>query len=119
LRAMAKARTKSKATKKLRVLFGQRVRELRTRRGFSLEALGERAGVDDKYLQAVETARQNASVDIVEKIAAGLGVSIVDLFTFSEEAAASPKERISKSLGALGEDDLQKIAIVLEAIVGR
>jgi transcriptional regulator with XRE-family HTH domain len=113
------ARPKSKKTKKdeydLRKRFGARVRELRNRRGYSLEALGERSGVDDKYLQAIETARHAATVDIVQKLAAGLGVQPVELFTF-DGAATSPRDRIARVLAVVGEDDLLRIAGVLEAL---
>jgi transcriptional regulator with XRE-family HTH domain len=59
---MAKAR--------LRTTFGRRLRELRRARGISLETLGERADVNDKYVQAVETGRQSPTLDVVEKLSA-------------------------------------------------
>lgn len=107
----------AKATK-LRVLFGRRVRELRRRRGLSLEALGERAKIDDKYLQCLETAKQAATVDTIEKLAAGLGVQAIDMFTFTPETSSNMKERIAKLLGTVGDDELGRIVKVVEVLIG-
>lgn len=112
---MGKTRAKEE---RLRTRFGHRLRELRRRRALSLEALGERAKVDAKYLQRVETAKQAATVDTIEKLAAALGTQAVDLFTFSEEAAVTTRERIAHLLGIVGDEDLRKIAKVVEAMIG-
>lgn len=109
-------RKKKAAT--LRVSFGRRLRELRREQGLSLESLGEKAGVDDKYIQSVETARQAASLDIVEKLAAGLGVLPRDLFAFSDELPADTRERIERLLGVVSDADLKRIARVIEALIG-
>ena len=103
--------------KKLRMRFGRRVRELRQKREMSLETLGEHAGVNDKYIQSVETARQSPTLDIVEKIAEGLGVRVVELF--SEELPATTRERAAKLLDQVDDDDLRRIVTVLQAFAGR
>lgn len=109
------AKTKAAA---LRVLFGRRLRELRKEQGLSLEALGERSGVDDKYIQSVETAKQAATVDTIEKLATGLGVLPKDLFAFSDELPMETRDRIDRLLAVAGDGDLKKIARVVEALVG-
>ena len=102
---------------KLRKAFGRRLRALRTARGLSLETLGERADVNDKYVQAVETARQSPTLDVVEKLARGLGVRVVELF--SEELPAATRERAVKLLDQLSDEDLRKLTAALEAVSGR
>lgn len=102
---------------RLRTTFGRRLRELRRARGLSLETLGEHAGVNDKYVQAVETGRQSPTLDIVEKLAKGLGIHVVALF--SEELPPAPKKRVAKLLDQLNDGDLRKLAVVLETIVGQ
>lgn len=113
------ARSKPKKTKRdehdLRKRFGARVRELRNRRGYSLEVLGERATVDPKYLQAIETARHAATVDIVQKLARGLAVPPAELFTF-DGVATNARDRIAHVLATVGDDDLLRIASVVEAL---
>ena len=100
------------------MLFGRRLRELRRERGLSLEALGERSKVDGKYIQCLETAKQAATVDTVEKLAAGLGVLPRDLFAYSDELPAETRERIDRLMDVVSEGDLKKIARVVEALAG-
>ena len=50
------------------------VRQLRKQRGWSIEVLAAKANINDKYLGAVERGQQAASLDTIEKIAAGLKV---------------------------------------------
>lgn len=102
----------------LRELFGRRVRELRRGQGLSLETLSGRAGVDDKYIGSVETGKQAATLDTVEKLAAGLGVLPRELFVFSDELPTETKERVERLLGVVSDGDLKKVARVLEALVG-
>lgn len=102
----------------LRVLFGRRLRELRRGQGLSLEALGERSEVDDKYIQSLETAKQAATVDTIERLAAGLGVLPRDLLSFSDELPSATRDRIDRLLGVVSDGDLRKIARVIEALVG-
>jgi transcriptional regulator with XRE-family HTH domain len=66
----------------IRKLFGERVRQYRKRQGISQEELGERANLHYTYIGAIERGEQNLSLESIEKIANGLGVSIEKLFRF-------------------------------------
>ncbi len=73
--------------------FGRRLRELRTASDISQEELGRRAGLSPKYLSRMENGHVNPSLDVVHRVAAGLGVAVTALFdqekpTRSDEAAA-------------------------------
>lgn len=103
----------------LRERFGQRVREIRRAKGLSLEVLGARAAVDNKHLQQIESARKAATLDTVEKIAAGLGVPVGELFIFTDETATDVRKRVETLFKQVGDDDLRRVARVLEALVGR
>ena len=100
----------------LRTLFGQRVRELRRHRGLSLAALGERAGLDGKYVQTVETAKKSASIETIEKLAAGLGVPVAELFAVAEERPADARQRAIKLIQAVSDEDVRRMIRVLEAL---
>ncbi len=84
----------------------------------SLEALGEQAKVDGKYIQCLETAKQAATVDTIEKLAAGLGVLPRDLFALSDELPSETKDRIKRLLEIVSDGDLKRIARIIEALVG-
>ena len=65
----------------LRRTFARNLRKLRTAKGLSQEALGDAAGLDRTYISALEREVYSASLDTIEKIAAVLSVSAVDLLT--------------------------------------
>lgn len=57
-----------------RKAFGQRLRELRLKRGCSQEKLAEIAGVHRTYVGAVERGEQNISLDNIWRLAEALRV---------------------------------------------
>ncbi len=65
-----------------------RVRELRARRGLSLEALAEASGVSRSMISLVERGESSPTAVVLEKLATGLGVSLATLF---EAPAARPR----------------------------
>jgi transcriptional regulator with XRE-family HTH domain len=64
----------------LRVAFGRRVRELRDKRRLSQEAVAERAGLHWTYVSEVERGRRGPSLDVIGRLALGLGVTVAELF---------------------------------------
>jgi transcriptional regulator with XRE-family HTH domain len=64
-----------------------RVRDLRERRTLSLEALATRSGVSRSMLSLVERAETSPTAVVLEKIAAGLGVTLASLF---DDGSARP-----------------------------
>lgn len=59
--------------------LGARVRALRERAELSQEEVGERADLHRTYIGGVERGERNVSYLNLRKIAAALGVSVVDL----------------------------------------
>lgn len=64
----------------LRLLFGQRVAELRRAAGFKQDEFAERCGFARSYMSRIETGGANPSLDAVETLALALKVSVRDLF---------------------------------------
>jgi len=60
--------------------LGKRIRYLRDRLGWTLEQLAERSGVDVGTISALEV-RDSARSKYARQIAAGLGVSLDELFS--------------------------------------
>ena len=102
---------------KIRTLFGRRLRELREARGLSLEAFGALAGVDGKYIQCLETAKQSTTVDTIGKLAAGLGVAPSVLFTFGDEKAVDARDQVSGLLDKVSDEEAQRVADVVVAML--
>ena len=59
---------------KLRVRVGLNIAELRRERGFSQEGFANAAKIDRGYMSDLENAKNAASLDMLERIAKGLGV---------------------------------------------
>jgi XRE family aerobic/anaerobic benzoate catabolism transcriptional regulator len=59
--------------------MGKRVREGRERRGMSRRAVSEAAEVSERYLAQLEAGEGNASVVLLRRVAASLGVPLTDL----------------------------------------
>lgn len=66
---------KANARKRL----AQRVRLLRTNRGWSQEVLAELSGLNRSYIGAVERAEHNIGLDNIERIAAALETRVAEL----------------------------------------
>ena len=59
---------------------GQRVRALREESNLTQEQLALMTGVGRSYLAKVEAGNRNATIDFMEKVALGLGVTLGQLF---------------------------------------
>ena len=60
--------------------FGEKVKLLRTKKGWSQEKLALEADIDRTYLPGIEKGERNVSITVVEKLAIALGVEIKYLF---------------------------------------
>ena len=60
--------------------LGTCVRELRTERGLSQVEFGERCGFYQTYLSRIENGRANPTLNALEVIANGLGLTVFELF---------------------------------------
>lgn len=55
------------------------LRKFRQAKGLSQEELADRAEIDRTYISAVERSVHAASIDVVDRLARGLGVEAADL----------------------------------------
>lgn len=65
--------------------FGENVRRARQARGLTLEALAHEVGLAYTYLGQIERGRRNPTLDVVERIAAALGVDALALLETDPE----------------------------------
>ena len=68
-----------KYNKKLLLVVGQRVKQFRASKGWSQEALGEKAKLHRTYIGSIERGERNISLINLERIALALGVQIAIL----------------------------------------
>ncbi|HEU0077318.1 MAG TPA: XRE family transcriptional regulator [Longimicrobiaceae bacterium] len=70
-----------------------RLRGLRAARALTLDALAERAGVSRSMISLVERGESSPTAAVLDRIAAGLGVTLASLFADEPRADASPLSR--------------------------
>lgn len=61
------------------LMLGERIRELRARRGMTRKNLAQHSGVSERYLAQLETGHGNISIILLRQIAQGMGLPLVDL----------------------------------------
>ncbi|SRR5260221_14271791 len=92
----------------VRQRVAERVKQLRTARGWSQEELAERAGNTGRHISQIETSKVNPTVDVLASIASQFGVDVADLF-------GDPSSAATGSLCLIARKDLDRI----ERIVAR
>ena len=70
-----------------------RIRELRTRRDLSLEQLAQLSGVSRSMISLIERAEASPTANVLDRLAASLGVTLAALFADGERADAAPLAR--------------------------
>ena len=68
--------------------LGQRIRELRDKRGFSQESFADHCGVHRTFIGTIERGETNLSFRNLAKMAAGLEITIAKLVAGVERRAA-------------------------------
>jgi transcriptional regulator with XRE-family HTH domain len=63
----------------IREVLALNLRKFRQAKGLSQEELANRAEIDRTYISAVERSVYAASIDVVDRLARGLGVEAADL----------------------------------------
>jgi transcriptional regulator with XRE-family HTH domain len=70
-----------------------RLRGLRAERGLTLDGLAERTGVSRSMISLIERGESSPTAVLLNRLAAGLGVTLASLFAEQERADASPLAR--------------------------
>lgn len=73
-----------------RDILAQNLRALRRTKGWSQEELADRAQIDRTYVSALERCIYAASVDVLDRLANALGVTVATLF--DEGTSGTSKE---------------------------
>ncbi len=64
----------------IKARFGQRLREIRQKKGLSQEELAFLAGLHRTYVSSAERGQRNVSLVNIEKLARALEVDITEMF---------------------------------------
>jgi transcriptional regulator with XRE-family HTH domain len=73
--------------------LAERLRRLRTERGLTLDALAGRTGVSRSMISLVERGESSPTAAVLDRLSAGLGVTLAALFADEARADAPPLVR--------------------------
>jgi len=76
--------------------IAERVRELRAKRGLSLDALASKSGVSRSMISLIERGESSPTAVVLEKLAAGLGVMLASLFDAPAAASQPPSGPVAR-----------------------
>lgn len=97
--------------------LGERVRNLRARRGLTRKRLAQVAEVSERHLANLEQGSGNASILILRQIAAALSCPVAELI--GDETVSSPEWLLLRSLlSGRSEGELQRARTVLAPLFG-
>jgi transcriptional regulator with XRE-family HTH domain len=71
--------------------IAQRLRELRSERGYSLETLAERSGVSRSNISLIERGQSSPTATVLDKLAIGLSVALASFFEDSATTGFPPE----------------------------
>lgn len=63
----------------LRQLIGTRIRAMRNAKGLTQQKLADIAGLDYRYIGALERGERNFSIDTLEKVLTALQIKLIEL----------------------------------------
>lgn len=73
--------------------FGSAVRRHRELLRLSQEELADRSGIDRTYISGVERGVRNPTLDVMQRIARGLGADLDVVFATAREIGTKKQER--------------------------
>ncbi|MEI2282734.1 helix-turn-helix transcriptional regulator [Paenibacillus polysaccharolyticus] len=77
----------------LREMIGTRIRAMRNAKGLTQQKLADIAGLDYRYIGALERGERNFSIDTLEKVLIALEVGIDELTSISGEDTDSIRQK--------------------------
>ncbi len=95
--------------------LGERVRELRARRGMTRRGLARESGVSERYLAQLEAGQGNASILVIRHLARAFG--IVPEVLVAESDPAPETAGVIASIRALSADQRRAVAQFVGSMV--
>ena len=95
---------------------GRRIRELRENKGLSQEALAGICNLHRTYIGLIERGERNLAISTVEVIAAGLEVTVSDIFAELEHPPIAQR-RTQKNKSKTSADVIAHIATIRQVLI--
>lgn len=99
--------------------LGRQVRRMRALRGMSRKALSGASGISERYIAQLESGQGNASILLLRRIGAAIGVAVEDLLAAADAAPDWPVFReLLQNAGASQRDRARQILVAPERQAG-
>ena len=93
--------------------IGRKIQNIRERREITQDQLGEKTGINAKYISAIERGQKNLTILTLEKIAKALDVELFELLVLP--IGLESEERAKKAIGSLiKQADLKTLNLCLD-----
>lgn len=103
-----------------KALIGQRIKELRKRRGLSQDKVAEKADTSPNYLSRMERGTENPTLDMLIKLSDALAVELWELFDFKHELNPKALRDTLKTLtNEITDDEKLRTAIRIMRVITR
>ena len=99
------------------LLMKLRIKELRTKRGLTIDQLASMSGLSRGFISLLENGKRDPSADTLGQLSDALGVPLVDLIDEGHD-----RERLNRLLAILARlsaDDCDRILLMAEALADR
>ena len=91
---------------------GGRIKYFRTKKGITVNALANHAGISQSYLRDIELGNKTPTIEYIEYICDALKISLVTFFDINDEG-----EPLNKKILALTDKQKRKLAEFLDSMI--
>ena len=82
----------------LKKTVSRNIRALRLERGLSQQKLADRAKMTLRYISYLENTEANVTLDVLERVAKGLGVPVSQIVSDGQEGTTCPPKKAASGL---------------------
>jgi len=100
-------------------LLGQRIQEIRKNKGWSQEALSEKAETSQNYLSRIESGKENPTLDMLIKLSRALEVEMWEMFDFGHVANHKELKETMQSFAKTADEPTLRLASKIIRAVSR
>jgi len=102
----------------IKQMIGARIKDIRTKKGFTQEQLAEKIEINPKYLSSIERGLENPTLNTLIKLSEKLGVDLDDIFNHVQiEDPAERKSLILSLLDQANDEQLKLAYRILSVII--
>lgn len=98
----------------LKEMIGARIKEIRTKKGFTQERLSEKMDVNPKYLSSIERGKENPTLNTLIRLSESLDLELGEIFGFVE--AEDPGLAKSMTISLLDEADEEQVKLIFKIV---